>query len=64
MAVILCFVSGPALMKVDPDGCDLITDCDTPRDLSLCFGMADDGAEKHVKHRESRRCRVWETLRQ
>lgn len=45
MAVILCFVSGPALMKVDPDGCDLFTDRDTPRDLSLCLGMVGCQAE-------------------
>ena len=40
MAAILCFVGGPLLMNLDPDGCEVFTDRDTAWDLlATCFGI-------------------------
>lgn len=30
MAVMLCLVDGPLLINLDPDGCEVFTDRDTP----------------------------------
>ena len=45
----LCRVIGPLLVYQDPVGCEVVTNCDTTRDLlPTCLGMVGQGGGGYV----------------
>ena len=46
IAVMLCFIGGPLLMNLDPDGSEVYTDRDTPCFLTTCFGIVWMGRQR------------------